>query len=351
MTTNPSEVNPTEIACDESGNTGENVTQGSFGVFSEGSHDLSIAESERVMDWLRGELPSNVTEIKWKHVKSRRSEIVEELFQTHLASRSVFYLTGKTYFVVGKVIDLLVEEMVHEDGGNLYAGGRARKMARSLYVDGPRALGPDSWQKLLVSFNSLMRIDTATQRLKATPKATVEEFFVLVEQLRWSASRRNVQDVLAELSKSRLVAEDFVQSLNPTDRHLPALDPLIPSLAQTIRYWYEAKGRVPIRVLHDAGPLPSSAAMEFLADGLRHPGEFWQIAAPIRVDRIEAADSESDARIQIADLVAGFGAWIASLALRGELSEPFQSIAQAMVEPTSLWGDEASASVLGLDVH
>ena len=112
MTPEPKTDN-TKIACDESGNTGENLTQGQFGVFSEGSHDLSLEEATELMAWLRAELKTQASEIKWKQVKSS-PWVFEELFGERLAMRSQFYLTEKLYFVVGKVIDLLLEESIHD---------------------------------------------------------------------------------------------------------------------------------------------------------------------------------------------------------------------------------------------
>lgn len=52
------------IACDESGNTGENLTQTENGVFSEGSHDLSVDESEEHLEWVRKKTRSRTAELK-----------------------------------------------------------------------------------------------------------------------------------------------------------------------------------------------------------------------------------------------------------------------------------------------
>jgi hypothetical protein len=54
-----------------------------------------------------------------------------------LADRSGVYLVDKRYFVTAKIIDLLLEEFVHEHGGDLHAGDGARMAAWTLLHDGP----------------------------------------------------------------------------------------------------------------------------------------------------------------------------------------------------------------------
>lgn len=339
---------PLEIACDESGNTGENLTSSQHGVFSEGSHDLTVDESSDLLDWVKTQLHKTSAEIKWKDVRADPS-LVETLFRDRLNGRAHFYLTEKTYFVVGKVVDLLIEELQHDEGKDLYAGGRAKKLAFDLYRNGHRALGAEQWESLLQDFNSLMRRDSATQRLKAVPKTTVDEFFRGIEVSQWQSRRRNVTDILREIARTKGVADEFVASLDPSTRPIPSLDPLIPSLAQTIRHWYDLHGRKQIAVIHDEGPVPSSTAMTALVDGLRNPGEFRRMTPPVNIKEIRTAESSTDARIQVADLIAGFGAQSGQQALNGRLEHPQLGIAREMISSTSLWGDDKSAALLGLD--
>jgi hypothetical protein len=55
------------------------------------------------------------------------------------------YIDDKEFFVVGKVIDLLVEEVAHHEGDDLYSDGQARRYAWALHRSGPRALGTQRW--------------------------------------------------------------------------------------------------------------------------------------------------------------------------------------------------------------
>jgi len=349
MTTDSGMKPDTWIACDESGNTGENVTQGAVGVFSEGSHDLSLEESEEVVAWLKAELRSQAGELKWKQVR-KADLLLDELFGHRLHGRGMFYLTEKLYFAVGKVIDLLLEQYAHEHDRDLYAGHHARKLAFRLYREGERALGAEMWRTLLQSFNSLIRVDTRNQQLKGVPKATVSEFFEILEAARWRAKRKNVEQILVALLKTRAQADEFGQALSADQAMLPTLDPLIPSLAQTIREWYERGGSQPIHVVHDAGPIPSSGAMDLMIDGLRHPGEFRSMVRPVQVAEIVVVKSHQDARVQVADLIAGFGADVGLRSLSGRATDREFELARGFISPTSLWADSESARSFRLEV-
>lgn len=349
MTRDSDPVPDTWIACDESGNTGENITQGTVGVFSEGSHDLTTDESEDVLERLRAELELPGTELKWKHIR-RADSLREELFGDRLTGRAKFYLTEKRYFAVGKVIDLLLEQYAHEHGEDLYADRQARGLALHLYRNGERALGAELWRVLLQSFNSLVRVRTRNQRAAGVPKATVDEFFEVLETARWAAKRKSVEGILVALLKTRPQADEFGRALSAEQTILPTLDPLIPSLTQTIREWYELRGSRPIHVVHDSGPIPSSGAMDLVRDGLRDPGEFRRFVRSVRVEEIIVVESDEDPRVQVADLIAGFGAHVGVRALTGRVLESELELARDLISPTSLWADSASADALRLQI-
>jgi hypothetical protein len=54
-----------------------------------------------------------------------------------LADRAQVYLVDKHYFVTGKIIDLLLEEHASDRGVNLYKDDVARKLAWTLFKEGP----------------------------------------------------------------------------------------------------------------------------------------------------------------------------------------------------------------------
>lgn len=109
---------------------------------------------------LRTKAPSQAPEFKSKHLLApgRRDALLWMLGPDGpLLGNASVYLVDKDYFVVGEVVDLLVEELTHERGEDLYGNMRARDMAWALHREGERALGGPAWEGLLRAFNSLMR--------------------------------------------------------------------------------------------------------------------------------------------------------------------------------------------------
>lgn len=329
-----------EIACDESGSEGENVTQANHQVFTHASVDLTTHEAEALVHELRRRTSSRAAEFKSEHLLRRGDELLPWFLDSDgpLAGRALLELVDKDYFVVGKVVDLLIEEVVHAAGGDLYAGRKARDMAWVLHRQGPRALGAQ-WPNLLDAFNSLMRA-----RQRKGVKATVGDFFQMVDDVRLRSRRRDVEEVLAFLWQARPHAEKFQNELSDSSI-LPALDPLFAALAQSVRSWHEIH-KAPVRVVHDVQAALTDQRIAVLVGVLAHPTpEFRRSTPPVIVKAIEQADSKHDPRIQVADLLAGVGRVLANDALRGERG-PRPALLRPFIDLESIWSDDASWTVL-----
>ncbi|HKS46220.1 MAG TPA: hypothetical protein VJT49_14135 [Amycolatopsis sp.] len=114
-------------------------------------------------------------------------------------------IDDKRYLIVSKMIDLLVEELTHTRGIDLYRDGTARKLAVSLFRDGPRGLG-ELWDPLMAAFVSLAR----TTHRGGGDKETVDSFFARLDQARWRCRRRSVEPLLGLLLQTRAHADDLV---------------------------------------------------------------------------------------------------------------------------------------------
>jgi hypothetical protein len=64
------------------------------------------------------------------------------------------------------------------------------------------------------------------------------------------------------------------------------------------------------------------------------------IPAPIMA--LQQVDSRTDARVQVADLVAGVGAWAARNALDGTLTDQDADLIRPYVMADSMWADVPS---------
>ena len=337
-------VSVVTISCDESGAEGENLTQSAHRVFVHASVDLTQTAAREVMSELRARAPSQAQEFKSEQLlQPRHRAALLWLLDPGgpLYGRAIANLVDKEYFVVGKVIDLLVEEMAHDQGEDLYHAREARRLAWLLHREGARALGPDRWGHLLDAFNSLMRV-----KQRAGSKTTVEEFFHTVDEFRLVSRRRNVAEVLDLVWRARAYADDFQQRLIDAPDMLPALDPLVATLARTIQAWAERTGSA-VAVIHDNQAVLTESRIRQLTVALGHPHpDFVRFTRPVHLVSLEQVDSRVHAGVQLADLLAGVSRRIAEAALDGADDTQLTDALQPYVEKFSLWSDDASWIVL-----
>lgn len=305
-------------------------------VFCHGSTDLDLRAAEMVMSDLRRALRSQAAEVKADQLlNSRAAPIRAALFGSGgpLDGHAQMYLVDKQYFVVAKVIDLLVEELAHANGVDLYGSGRARAMAHTLYTKGPRAFTTLEWDGLLRQFNSVMR---STHRRGV--KTSVDEFFETIENLRYRSRRRQVDEIIEVLARTRPFADEF-QAQIASRENLRTMDPLLAALPETIRIWF-ARRREPLSVLHDNQAVLDKETVDKAVYFLRNPlPEFRRFHGPVHLEELVQIDSKLDPRVQVADLIAGIGRLVGTAAL-DDTALPIDP--RNLIARSSLWADDRS---------
>ena len=136
-----------------------------------------------------------------------------------------------------------------------------------------------------------------------------------------------------------------------TVRHIPqtsqkylSLDPLFAAVGQTARTWHELTGR-PISITHDETSLLTEQRIESLKAGLGAAAVASLGIPPVPLVGVTLVSSEADARIQVADLLAGAARTIADDALRGIEHAAIEDVRQYL-DALSLWGDASAWSML-----
>lgn len=330
------------IACDESGSEGENVTTAAHRVFVHGSVKLSVDAATEIIQTIRDLTRTKASEVKAEHVLTPRASAAREYLlgaDSPLLGKAKAALVDKEYFIVAKVIDLLVEELAHAHGVDMYRNFDARSMAHQFHRSGERALKREAWHRLLVAFNSLMR---STQRKGI--KTTVEEFFELVEEARSRVWLKKVSTVLDLIALARPHADAFQERLKESADHMPTLDPLSAAIPVTLRAWY-AQLRQPLDVVHDEQAVLRPARVDEMLHYLRHPlPDFARLAPPVRVDSFVQVKSQDDPRVQVADLLAGLARRAATDTLVG--NAPLDGMTPNLLQPYviewSVWSDDES---------
>ncbi|QLQ35394.1 hypothetical protein [Micromonospora robiginosa] len=279
-----------EIACDESGFSGTNLLDPATPLISHASVDLTVEEATRLLASLRSGFPWSAHEFKSRQFL-RRPEAADarEWFLAQLRSRAHVHLVDKQFFLVTRVVDLLLEEPSYAAGTRLAPARRADALALHRAC---RAAGPDG-DAFLAAFVEMLR----TKRRDRSGDGSVDRFFAARDALLRHAP---ADAVLHALDRSRVA--DVQARLYAEDRSIPPpLEPLLPALAETVLFW--SGGRRRVLVTHDEQSALTADRLRRLQRALAEGGGLPAGESPLA--GLVMTDSRDDPRVQVADLLAG----------------------------------------------
>ncbi|MDR6317202.1 hypothetical protein J3R03_001398 [Actinoplanes couchii] len=143
-----------EVACDESGFSGTNLLRSTEPVITHASTDLTPDEAHALITELRTEFRLSPHELKSGHFLRRAGAVsAAAWFLARLPGRARVHLIDKEFFLVTRVIDLLLNEPSYTAGTHLTAATRAD--AEALYHAARPAEA--QWTPFLVAFEDLVR--------------------------------------------------------------------------------------------------------------------------------------------------------------------------------------------------
>jgi hypothetical protein len=327
---------PLTIACDESGNDGENLLAGSSPVFAHASVTLSEDEAAEVMAEIRSRTGSQSLELKSniilqpKHASTARWLLEHPL----LVDATSVHLTHKRYFTVTKLFDATAEEAANDAGIDMYADGSALCGANILYFLGPSAFA-EKWDELLLTFQRFLRSKTsgdAQTNLKTLNAVFAEVLSVDTPMHQFAA--------MAHAGIAHLGSLSELQLGEGIDHRLRTLDPLISAVGAAVAYWVDKTGR-PVDIVHDAASELTPQRIAAMKVHLARP----EIVAPSRAGQgvelrdLTLVDSRHDERVQIADLVAGIARAVGEDLTLGK-QHPLTECVFPFVSRYSLWPNE-----------
>lgn len=325
-----------EIACDESGSEGENLVGGNTDVFAHASVRLDTESATNCVQEIRSRIRSPALEYKANHLlREKHRSVLRWLLGPSgpIHGHAHVQLTDKAFFVVGRVIDLLVGEADEAISIGPAQDQHAKDMAVTLYREGQPALGREQWQAFLESASDLMRT-----RNRLGVRASVDPFVRMVDVLRPMSTRGRVGEVIGLLRQARPHAASFRAQLVGNPRMIPVLDLLIPAIVQAVTYWGE--GGKPVAIVHDEH-------VSLTEDRIAQLKEIVNKAHRGRLTSLRLVDSRLDSRVQIADFLAGVARKIASDELNRRGDAELTGLLRPYVDSLSIWGDDRSWSVLG----
>lgn len=307
-----------EVACDESGSEGERLIGGNTDVFAHAGVRLTPAEADAWLTEVRRRVPTPATEffaghiLREKHLGALRWALGPD---GPFHGRGHVFLVDKSFLVVTSLLDFLHAETS--------AQGRAGERARTLYRQGARAFGAPRWEMFLASANDLLR--TANGRVVrplAAPFPQAVDALLAEPTSRTGPAGCPARAIVAELARAapRL---DATRRARLGTGEVPILDPMIPALVAAVAYW---SPNGPVSIVHD-----------------RHTGLTPERLAVIRdrtggsLARLTFAVSGEDARIQLADVLAGVARKLASDELNGHADPDLTTLISPYLDNTSIW--------------
>lgn len=324
-----------EIACDESGWEGANLVAGSSDVIAYASVRLGVDTAAECVRELIGRAGQMGREFKASHVlRADRRSVVTGLLGPSgpIYGNAFVHLTEKAYFVVGRVLDLVLGQSADAASAGLVVDRRLTGLATTLSREGPVVFGRDRWQAFLAVSNAVLR--TWKPREVGGP---VDAFFDLVDRLAVLDGGSRLGAILDEVRQARSDAYAARAWLLEHRALQPALEPLIPALARTILHWSQGGG-TDVSIVHDEQSALTKRRIRRLERQLLPPG---------RVLRFRQVDSRTDPRVQVADVLAGVARRVAADELHGRGDAELGGLLRAYVDPASRWSDKRSWSRLG----
>ena len=274
-----------EIACDESGSDGENLTGGNTEVFAHASVDLSPKDAAACVRETRDRIRSPAQEYKANHLLREKHRAVLEWLLSPAGpvhGHAHVHVVDKAFFVVDRTVDLLLGE---------------RSGAVALFRDGPRVFGAERWREFLTAANGLLRV-----RVNGVPTDAGDMFFRTVEGLRRAhpGTEPDGADgaavaVLERLAGARERADAWRARTLAAPVPIPVLNPLLPAIVATAAHWSE--GGRPVSLVHDRQNLLTPDRIAWIEAEARREGV---VLAGFRL-----VHSRLDARVQVADFLAG----------------------------------------------
>ncbi|HEY1176791.1 MAG TPA: hypothetical protein VGF17_11580, partial [Phytomonospora sp.] len=183
--------------------------------------------------------------------------------------------------------------------------------------------GAARWAAFLDAANNVLR---AKERVEAVPP--VDAFCHMLDLLR-------PEGALAGLGDVRDRAEAFRVRLAEDPGAVPALDLLIPAIVRAAEVWAEGPAH-PVSVLHDR---QNALAPERVV-------QLKEMSPDLAELRL--APSNTDARIQLADIMAGTARRILEHRLHGHGDDALTALFAPYADPASMWVDARTRPLLGL---
>lgn len=328
------------IGCDESGSEGESLVASHHPVFVHASVNLPQDAAIDLRDRMRAATRTQASEMKSKTalLLKNRAVLLEALDQ--LSGAANVALVDKGYFLTSKLVETLIGPHAEQWGTDIGRSGLGRVLAEQLNRCASAAVGTHRWDALLGSYNSLVR----SHRRESANPPTVQPFFDALKDAFDNCTDEDTREVLSMLWESRLFAYEYA---GRSEVELRELDPLMPTMSAVARNWSMRIGDAPFTFLADTYSGLTPTVRKYIVEASRIPISVGGYVLPRpNLCGISLVDSRSDARVQLADILAGVGREVARMAMASEFDDELQVAIHEMLDNTVMASDGSPLDIL-----
>lgn len=301
------------IYLDESGNTGSNLTDINQPVFTL----ASCSFSEKEANILSGLVASQSEhEIHFKRLKRRRAGqdgIIRLMKSALINSDNIkVNLFHKKFMITSKIVDLLIEHMLHIHGVDLYVNGQNIALSNMLYycfeAYCDQVKVTDMYSKFVVM-------------IKEQTSESINEFYSSVLEVKESSSGESFKSSIDQILETKNYIDSALNGLDKT-----SLDPAIPAFFAQCIQWAQSypKG---FHLIHDDSQTLEQQKvlfgqfMDLTQETVEYGYDRRKFGLPLKGKSLKFESSHNHLQLQIADIItSSFNHW-ASGALKGETEE------------------------------
>ena len=217
------------------------------------------------------------------------------------ADRALVHLTDTRFFVLARTVDVLLGDRPVRGIDSPGATPELRQAAVALYHASRQSHDEGPWDRFLVAAANLLRTNN-----RWLPPDPLPRFVESVEGVLATEPDPDAVALLQRLQAAGPRAVEVRAALVRDRRAAPLMEPLLPALMCAIEAWGARTDS--LRVVHDEQSALTPWRMAEMGARLaaQPPGG--------HLESVQRVDSREDARVQVADLLAGLGRrWAAAM--------------------------------------
>ena len=298
------------IYLDESGNTGSNLLDTNQPVFTLASCMFSNEESQKLLELVDSNSPHEAHFKNLRRRKSGQDGIVRLMSNKLVDLKNVkISIFLKEFMITAKIVDILIEHVMHLKGEDLYLNGRNIALSNMLYYCLPTFFDSDLVQSMYQCFVIMIR---------EQDQESIDNFYQSVENVRKSSSDDKYNGNVDLILDTKIFVYDALKNIDKS-----CLDPSIPSLFSHCVLWGEAypKG---FHIIHDDSHsiekqrLLFAQFMDWTQAEVELGYDRRKYKLPLKGKSFKLASSDQHSQLQVSDIIASsFSYWAAGVS-RGE---------------------------------